>query len=132
MIDQFRANEGSVVEGPFKGSSILLLTTIGSQSGRPLVSPVAYSRDGARYVVLASNLGAPAHPAWYHNLAANPVVTVEVGSERFGAMTSIVGGNERNRLFDAHAAIMPNYADYQRNTTRRIPVVVLDRVHMPS
>ena len=78
--------------------------------------------------MLASKLGAPEHPAWYHNLVANPVVTVEVGPERFQAEASVAEGNERGRLFDAHAAAMPNYAEYQRVTTRIIPVMILERI----
>ncbi len=128
-IDQFRANNGTMVKGLFKGAPILLLTTTGARSGKICISPLAYTRDGDKYVVLASKLGAPKHPAWYHNLVANPVVTVEVGPEHFQARASVVDGSERDRLFDAHAAIMPNYAEYQRNTTRIIPVVVLDRIH---
>ncbi len=129
QIDQFRANNGTIVEGMFKGLPILLLTTTGARSGKTCVNPLAYTCDGDTYVVLASKLGAPKHPAWYHNLVANPVVTVEVGPERFQARASVVDGSERDRLFDAHAAIMPNYADYQRDTARIIPVVVLDRIH---
>jgi deazaflavin-dependent oxidoreductase (nitroreductase family) len=129
VIDQFRANNGTIVEGVFKGAPILLLTTTGARSGKTRVSPLAYTRDGDTYVVLASKLGAPEHPAWYHNLVANPVVTVEVGPERFQARALVVDGSECDRLFDAHTAIMPNYADYQRDTARIIPVVVLDRIH---
>jgi deazaflavin-dependent oxidoreductase (nitroreductase family) len=129
QIDQFRANNGTIVEGLFKGAPMLLLTTTGARSGKTRVTPLTYTRDGDTYVVLAAQLGAPKHPAWYHNLVANPVVTVEVGPERFQARASVVDGSERDRLYEAHAAIMPNYAEYQRNTTRRIPVVVLDRIH---
>ena len=128
QIDQFRANHGTIVEGLFKGAPVLLLTTTGARSGKARVSPLTYTRDGNRYVVLASKLGAPEHPAWYHNLIANPVVTVEVGPERFQARASVMEGSERNRLFDAHATIMPNFAEYQHRTTRVIPVVILDRI----
>ncbi|GHO90363.1 hypothetical protein KSF_004110 [Reticulibacter mediterranei] len=128
QIDQFRANHGTIVEGLFKGASMLLLTTRGARSGKARVTPLTYTRDGSRYVVLAAKLGAPEHPAWYRNLVANPVVTVEVGPERFQARASVVEGSERDRLFNAHAAIMPNFAAYQSNTTRIIPVVVLDRI----
>ncbi len=129
QIDQFRANNGTIVEGLFKGAPMLLLTTSGARSGKARVTPMTYTRDGDRYVVLAAKLGAPEHPAWYHNLVANSVVIVEVGLERFQARASVVDGSERDRLYDAHAAILPNYVEYQRNTTRRIPVVVLDRIH---
>ncbi len=128
QIDQFRTNHGAIVEGLFKGAPVLLLTTTGARSGKTHVTPLTYTRDGDRYVVLASKLGAPEHPAWYHNLVANPAVTVEVGPERFQARASVVEGSERNRLFDAHVTIMPNFAEYQRRTTRVIPVVILDRI----
>ena len=128
QIDQFRANQGTMVEGLFKGAPVLLLTTTGARSGKARVTPLTYTRDGNRYVVLASKLGAPEHPAWYHNLVANQMVAVEVGPERFQARASVVEGSERDRLFDAHATIMPNFAEYQSNTTRIIPVVVLDRI----
>jgi deazaflavin-dependent oxidoreductase (nitroreductase family) len=87
---------------------LLLLTTRGARSGKNRVTPLTYTRDGNRYVVLAAKLGAPEHPAWYHNL----VVTVEVGSERFQARALVVEGSERDHLFNAHAAIMPNFAEY--------------------
>ena len=128
QIDQFRANHGTLVEGVFKGAPMLLLTTSGARSGKAHVTPLTYTRNGDRYVVLASKLGAPEHPAWYHNLVTNPVVIVEVGPARFQARASVVEGSERDRLFDAHATIMPNFAEYQRNTTRIIPVVILDRI----
>ncbi len=128
QIDQFRANHGTVVEGLFKGAPMLLLTTHGARSGKAHVTPLTYTRNGDQYVVLASKLGAPEHPAWYHDLVANPVVTVEVGPECFQARASVVKGSERDSLFDAHATIMPNFAEYQRNTTRIIPVVILDRI----
>jgi deazaflavin-dependent oxidoreductase (nitroreductase family) len=128
VIDQFRANNGTIIEGPFKGRSLLLLTTTGARSGQPRVNPLAYTRDGDRYVVIASKGGAPTNPDWYHNLLTNPVVTVEVGRERFQARASVAEGAERDRLFDAQARVMPGFAEYQRNTTRRIPVVVLTRV----
>jgi deazaflavin-dependent oxidoreductase (nitroreductase family) len=127
-IEQFRANQGTFDEGMFKGEPILLLTTTGARSGKTRVHPLSYTRDGDRYVVLASKLGAPEHPSWYYNLIANPIVTVEVGAECFQVRASVVEGNERKRLFDAHVVYMPNFADYQSETTRVIPVVVLERI----
>jgi deazaflavin-dependent oxidoreductase (nitroreductase family) len=128
QIDQFHTNHGAIAEGLFKGAPVLLLTTTGARSSKTHITPLTYTRDGDRYVVLASKLGAPEHLAWYHNLVANPVVTVEVGPERFQARASVVEGSERNRLFDAHVTIMPNFAEYQRRTTRVIPVIILDRI----
>lgn len=128
VIDQFRANGGQIKQGMFKGSPILLLTTTGARSGATHTTPLVHTRDGDRYVVIASKGGAPTSPAWYHNLVAHPTVTVEVGTEKFDATAVPAQGEERDRLYDAQAALMPGFAAYQRNTTRRIPVVVLERV----
>ncbi|MDF3043513.1 MAG: nitroreductase family deazaflavin-dependent oxidoreductase [Thermomicrobiales bacterium] len=126
LIEEYRANGGKV-SGMFAGAPLLLLTTTGARSGQPRVAPLAYTTDNDRLVVIASKGGAPTHPDWYHNLRANPEVTVEVGTESFPARATVVEGAERQRLFDQMAAQMPNFAEYQRNTTRRIPVVVLER-----
>ena len=127
LIDQFRANGGEIKEGIFKGAPILLLTTKGARSGTTYTTPLVYTRDAGRLVVIASKGGAPTNPAWFHNLVANPTVTLEVGPDRYEATATVAQGDERDRLFDAQAALMPNFAQYQRNTTRRIPVVVLER-----
>ena len=127
LIDQFRANKGTIPDGQFKGSPLLLLTTKGAKSGKEYTSPVVHTRDGDKYVVIASKGGAPTNPDWYHNLVANPLVTVEVGSEKFEATARVTQGEERQRLFDAQAALMPGFAEYQTKTTRVLPVVVLER-----
>src|SRR5215470_4999051 len=128
VITQFRANGGQIKEGMFKGAPIVLLTTKGARTGVIHTTPLVHTRDGDRYVVLASKGGAPTNPAWYHNLVANPTVTVEVGPEKFEARATVASGEERDRLFNAQAALMPGFAEYQRHTTRRIPVVVLERL----
>jgi deazaflavin-dependent oxidoreductase (nitroreductase family) len=128
IIEQFRTNNGTMVSGMFKGAPLLLLTTTGARSGQTRINPLAYTRDGDRYVVIASKGGAPTHPDWYHNVVAHPEVTIEVGPGRFQARASVPEGAERDRLYDAQAAVMPGFAEYQRNTTRRIPVVVFDRI----
>jgi len=127
LIDHFRANGGEIKEGIFKGAPILLLTTKGAKSGTTYTTPLVYTRDGDRLVIIASKGGAPTNPAWYHNLVANPTVTIEVGPEKYEANALVAQDGERDRLFDAQAALMPNFAEYQRNTTRLIPVVVLER-----
>jgi deazaflavin-dependent oxidoreductase (nitroreductase family) len=127
IIDQFRANEGRILSGPFAGRTLLLLTTTGARTGRSLTKPLGFSRDGEHYIVIASKAGAPTNPAWFHNLVANPRVTVEVGSERFLARASVAQGAERERLYAQQAAQIPAFAEYQRRTTRQIPVVVLER-----
>lgn len=127
IIEQFRSNNGTMVSGMFKGAPLLLLTSKGAKSGQSRVNPVAFSRDGDHYVVIASKNGAPTNPDWYYNLVANPEVVVEVGPERFTAKASVAEGAERDRLYAAQAALMPGFAEYERKTTRRIPVVVLER-----
>jgi deazaflavin-dependent oxidoreductase (nitroreductase family) len=126
LIAEFRANGGKV-GGMFAGAPLLLLTTTGAKSGKERVSPLAYTTDNGRWVVIASKAGAPTHPDWFHNLKANPEVTVEIGTETFPAHASIPEDPERQRLYDQMAAQMPNFAEYQQNTTRQIPVVVLER-----
>jgi len=126
VIDEFRANGGKV-GGPFAGRPMVLLHTTGAKTGQPRVSPLVYTTDGDRLVVIASKGGAPTHPAWYHNLVANPDVTLEVGTETFPARASVATGPERERLFEAQAALMPGFADYQRKTTRVLPVVTFER-----
>jgi len=125
IINEFRANNGKV-GGQFEGAPLLLLHTTGARSGRVRVNPLAYTRDGERFVVIASKGGAPTNPDWYYNILANPRVTVEVGSGQFHAHAVAVAEPERSRLFEQMATQMPGFADYQRNTARTIPVVVLE------
>jgi len=127
VIAEFRANAGKV-GGPFAGGSLLLLTTTGAKTGRRLTSPVMYSSDGDRLLVFASKAGAPTHPDWYHNLIANPEVTVEQGTETFNARAVVVTGEERDRLYAEQATRSPQFAEYQTKTTRQIPVVALERI----
>ena len=127
VISEFRANQGKV-SGQFANIPLLLLTTTGAKSGRTLTKPLAYTRDGNRLVVIASFAGAPKNPPWYHNLVANPVATVELGSERFQARATVTAGEERQRLFNRQAEQLPVFADYQKKTTRQIPVLVLQRI----
>jgi deazaflavin-dependent oxidoreductase (nitroreductase family) len=127
VIDDFRTHKGQITKGPFTGRSLLLLTTRGKKSGRERTSPLAYTRDGGRIFVIASKGGAPSHPDWYQNLRMNPRVTVEVGPERFEATASVAKGAERRRLYDLQSAHMPAFKEYEKRTTREIPVVVLER-----
>lgn len=128
LVADFRAHGGKVTSGPFLGRNLLLLTTTGARSGEPRLAPLVYSRDGDRIVVVASKGGAPTDPAWYRNVVANPIVTVELGGETFQARASIAEGEDRDRLYAAHAAEHPAFKDYEAKTTRVIPVVRLDRI----
>jgi deazaflavin-dependent oxidoreductase (nitroreductase family) len=126
IIEEFRANGGKV-GGQFAGAPLLLLTTTGAKTGRRLTTPVMYTDDGERLLVYASKAGAPTNPAWYHNLVANPRVTVEVGNEQFEATAAVITGEERDRLYERHAQQYPGFAEYQAKTSRSIPVVALRR-----
>ena len=127
VINEFRANGGKV-GGRFEGAQMMLLTTTGAKSGEARTKPVVYTTDGDRFVVIASKGGAPTNPDWFHNLLADPEVILEVGGERFPARATVTSGEERRRLYDAQAALMPGFAEYAQKTTREIPVVVLNRL----
>ena len=126
IIEEFRANAG-VVGGPFAGAPMLLLTSTGAKSGRAHTTPLVYLQDGDRIAVFASMGGAPKNPAWYHNVVANSDVTVEVGTEKYQARAVVTSGAERDQLFRKQAALLPTFAEYEKKTTRVIPVVVLER-----
>lgn len=128
VIKDFRAHGGKV-GGQMANIPLLLVTMKGAKSGRAITLPLAYSKDGNRFVVIASYAGAPHNPSWYHNLVAHPDVTIELGSEKFQAKASVAQGAERDRLFKQQADQLPIFNEYQQKTTRRIPVIVLDRVN---
>ncbi len=126
VIASFRANGGRV-----KGRRwpVILLTTIGAKSGKPRITPLNFSTDGDRLVVIASKGGSATHPGWYHNLLADPEVTIELGDERFRARAVTADEPERTRLFDLQAAQMPFFDSYRKRVkARQIPVVVFERI----
>lgn len=124
VIAQFRA--GGEIEGMHR-ERLLLLTTTGSRSGRPHTAPMMFHRDGDRLLVIASNAGAPAHPAWYTNLVADSDVTVEIGDESYEARAATATGDERERLWRVITDNHPFFLDHQAKAGRVIPVVVLER-----
>ncbi|MGH9260546.1 MAG: nitroreductase family deazaflavin-dependent oxidoreductase [Acidimicrobiales bacterium] len=126
IIDEFRANEGKV-GGQFEGAPMLLLHTTGAKSGSPRLNPLVYQADGDRLVIFGSAAGAPANPDWYHNLVANPDVTVEVGTDTIPLRARVAEGEEHQRLWTRQKEIMPGFADYEARTTRQIPVIILER-----
>lgn len=128
LIADFRANAGHATSGPFLGRDLLLLTTTGAKSGVKHTTPLTFSRDGDRIVIIASKSGADTNPSWYHNIVANPVVTIEVGVEKFEARATVANAADRRRLYDAHAAINPGFLEYELKTSRTIPVIELQRV----
>ena len=129
VIEEFRSN-GGVCSGWLEGAPVILLTMTGAKSGRELCSPLVYSTDGDDVVIIASKGGAPEHPNWYHNLVANPQVTVEIGTDKWDATAVLTEGDERARLYAAQAALMDNFNDYEKSATehgRVIPVFRLVR-----
>ena len=124
IIEEFRANDGRM-GGAFEGMQLLLLHHTGAKSGTRRINPVAYLADDGRYVVFASRGGAPANPAWYHNLMAHPDATIEVGRDTIDVVASEATGEERERLYGAQAERIPQFAEYQKRTQRLIPVIVL-------
>jgi deazaflavin-dependent oxidoreductase (nitroreductase family) len=127
LAEEFRKNGGKVAEEKFKDAHLLLLTTAGRSSGRKYVTPMQYLPDGERLIVFASHQGAPENPDWFKNLAAAGVATVEAGDDTFEVRAEVLTGQERDELYGRQAEKFPTFGDYQRRTTRVIPVIALHR-----
>jgi deazaflavin-dependent oxidoreductase (nitroreductase family) len=127
IIGEFRANAGRV-GGPFEGAPLLLLHTTGAKSGQERVAPMMYRSVPGGYAVFASKAGAPTNPDWYHNLLANPKASIEVGTDTVEVMARVAEGAEREEIWTAQKTEYTGFADYERKTTRQIPVVVLEPV----
>ena len=124
IIKEFRANDGKV-GGPFEDARLLLLTTTGARTGREHTAILGYYPDGERVLVVGSAGGAPKHPDWYHNLVANPEVSVETGLFTYPATAVVLRDAERDEVFARLVEANPGWGDYQARTTRTIPVVAL-------
>lgn len=127
LIAEFRATGGKVT-GQFAGRPLLLLTSTGAKSGQPRTMPLVYTKDGDNLVIIASKGGADSNPDWYYNLVTNPEATIELPGEEFKVRARETADEERRRLYDAQAALMPAFADYEKKTSREIPLFVLERV----
>jgi len=128
VVSEFRANHGVVSQPPFP---ILLLSTTGARTGRRATVPLGFGVDDKRRVfVVASKAGAPRHPAWFHNLAVNPSVTVELGDRTFQARAVVTEGEERDRLYGIISG--GAFSEYEKNTDRVFPVIVLEGVPAPA
>ncbi len=124
VMADVRANDGKVTQGPMAGAELLILTTTGAKSGLPRSRPLAFIRDGDAYVIVGSNGGQELPPSWLENIQKDPAVTIEVGGQTLKATAEVTQGDERRRLLDAVIAVMPPFADYEKNvTSREIPVV---------
>jgi deazaflavin-dependent oxidoreductase (nitroreductase family) len=126
VINEFRANDGKV-DGVFEEGTMLLLHHVGLRSGVERVNPLGYFTAGDRIFVVASFGGSDVNPAWYNNLLAHPRTTVEVGSNTIPVTARELSGSERDERFAKIAETMPMFGDYQRKTTRVIPVIELVR-----
>lgn len=124
IIEEFRANEGRV-GGMFANTPLLLLHTTGAKSGRARINPLAYLKDGERYVIIASKGGAPTNPDWYYNVVAQPEVQIEVGTQQMAARATVAEEPERSALYEKMVAKNPGFDEYRRKTTRTIPVIIL-------
>jgi deazaflavin-dependent oxidoreductase (nitroreductase family) len=124
VIEEFRANGGKA-GGMFEGMPLVLVHNVGAKSGKEYVTPLVYLADGDAVVIFASKGGAPENPGWYHNLKAEPNVSIEVGDKRLDALATEATGDERDRLYSAQEAAQPQFAEYATKTDRKIPVIVL-------
>ncbi|WP_433008549.1 nitroreductase/quinone reductase family protein [Kribbella sp. CA-294648] len=126
VIEEFRSNAGKV-GGVFDGIPLVLIITKGAKTGEDRVSPLAYYADGDRIAIAATYAGSDTHPAWYHNLVANPDLVVETGTDTYEATAAEVKGEERNRLFAGLVETNPRLGTYRTLTTRKIPVLAVER-----
>ncbi|MBI5935877.1 MAG: nitroreductase family deazaflavin-dependent oxidoreductase [Chloroflexi bacterium] len=123
VIEEFRANNGRVAA--FARQPLLLLTHTGAKSGKQRTNPLAYFRDGDRYVVVASKGGAPANPDWYYNLIANPRAVIEVGNEKLEVVAEQAEPVERERIFAMINDLNPTFKEYEKKAGRIIPLMIL-------
>ncbi len=127
VIEEFRATGGRA-GGMLEGMPLLLLHHTGARTGKARISPLAYQAVDGGYAIFGSKGGAPTHPDWYHNLVANPSISVEVGEQTVAVRARVADGDERERIWTKQKEDFPNFAEYEAKTSRRIPVVVLEPV----
>jgi len=124
LIADIRAN-GRPTSGYFEGRAVMVLTTTGAKSGEPRSAVVTFTRDGDDYIVVGSKSGEPSDPAWFTNLVANPIVTIETDGQAFQANATVVEGVDRDALWDRHVAEHQQFAEYPSKTDRIIPIARL-------
>lgn len=127
IIDEFRANDGRV-GGVFDGAPLLLLHHVGARTGTERVSPLMYQATNGSYAIFASKAGADTNPDWFHNLMANPETRVEIGVDTTPVRARLAEGDEHDRIWEQQKQSWPQFAEYERTTSRDvIPVVMLER-----
>ncbi|WP_422743431.1 nitroreductase/quinone reductase family protein [Mycobacterium sp. WMMD1722] len=124
LIDEFRANDGKLTS--FGDTPLLVLHSTGAKTGHERLSILIYQKLGESWAIFASNGGSPTNPAWYHNIIVNPHVEIEVGNSTHEAIARVANETERQRIWDAQRAVMPEIDDFAARSSRVIPVVVLD------
>ncbi len=122
----YRATNGLIGHRVPGAPPSLLLDHVGAKSGTKRTSPLVYGVDGANFVLVASKGGYPKHPAWFHNLRANPDTTIQVGSSKLNVHARVAEGEERERLWKLMVGVYGGYESYRRRTEREIPLVVLE------
>jgi deazaflavin-dependent oxidoreductase (nitroreductase family) len=127
MIADLRANNGTPSSGPLAGRPLAIMTSKGARTGQDRTAIVTYHRDGDAFVIAATKGGADEHPQWYYNLVAHPQATFEAANDVFQVIARESTGDERQRLYDEHARLYPEFAAYPSKTSRVIPVFVLER-----
>jgi deazaflavin-dependent oxidoreductase (nitroreductase family) len=127
VIEEFRARGGKV-GGTYEDMPLLLLHHVGAKTGTARVNPMTYLRTDRGFAVFGSNGAKPTHPHWYHNIRAHPTVKVEVGNETIAVVARVAHGDEREHIWTRQKELNPLFADFERSTTRQIPVVVLEPV----
>jgi deazaflavin-dependent oxidoreductase (nitroreductase family) len=126
-VERYIATNGEEGHDWRNGAPVLIITTVGRRSGEARSTPLIYGRRGEEYLVVASKGGAPAPPAWYLNLQANPDVTVQVKGDRFAARARTATAEDKPEVWKTMTSIWPDYDNYQTKTEREIPVVILER-----
>ncbi len=124
QVAVYRISRGRAMSN-LRGMPVLLLTTLGRKSGKRRTTPLMYLRDGEGYVIVASNLGRPHHPAWFYNLQASPLAEIEVPGERLPVSATVTSAEERERLWSELVRRAPFFDGYRKSTTRSIPMVRL-------
>lgn len=122
IIDSFRENGGKGEDA----ERLMLVTTTGAKTGQERIIPLIYVPYGKGVLAVASKGGNPKNPEWYHNLLAHPQVTVEARGEKFAATARVLSGTERERAFAHAVEVFPPYEEYQKKTSREIPLIALE------
>lgn len=125
-IGLYRATGGRIGHHLPGAPPSLLLDHVGAKSGTKRTTALAYMQDGDNFVLVASKGGHPKHPAWYHNLRANPDVDVQVGATRRSVHARVADSEERDRLWPRVVDVYSGFGSYQDRADREIPLVILE------